>query len=136
MYRFIEIDASKNMLLCSTELVGNNELAEVHRPDDGTPARAFSNVLKKIGDPNVFVVYTSYNGHESVGKEVILGKACVLRVLKRNLSGIRRRQFSEDEKDIVDLEKDDSFRERKVNRAKTGSVRKKKKTKKSKKVKA
>lgn len=132
MYRFIEINSRKNMLLCSTLLVGNNELVEIHTPDGDTPARAFSNVLKKVKDPNVFKVQISYTGHETMGKEVVLGEECVLRILKRNLSGIRRRKFSQDEKEIVDLEKGDDFKERKVNRAKTGSVRKKTKKRKAK----
>lgn len=129
MYRFIEINAEKNMLLCNTSLVGKGELAEIHTPDDSTPARAFSNVLEKVKDPNIFQVHVSYNGHEALGKDVELGDKCVLRILKRNLSGIRRRHFSVDEKEIVNLEKGEDFVERKVNRAKTGSVRKKRKKK-------
>lgn len=132
MYRYLEIDVSKNMLLCSTSLVGKNELAEIHAPDDQTPSRALSNILCKIKDPNVFVVQTSYTGHEALGKEISIGDKCVLRILKRNLSGIRRRKFSNDEKSIVDLEKGEDFIERKVSRAKTGSVRKHKKKKKKK----
>lgn len=134
MYRFLEIDVSKNMLLCSTDLVGRGELAEIQRPDDATPARALGNVLKKVDHPNVFEVYTSYNGHEALGKQVVLGDACILRILKRNLSGIRRRHFASDERDIVNLEKGEDFVERPVNRAKTGSVRKKRNKKRRKKA--
>ena len=135
MYRFIEINTDRNMLLCSTALVGRGELAEIHAPDEGTPARALSNILEKTKDPNMFKVHVSYNGHEALGKDVQLGDRCVLRILKRNLSGIRRRHFSVDEKDIVNLEKDEGFVERKVNRAKTGSVRKKQKKKAAKRTK-
>jgi len=127
MYRFLEINAEKNMLLCSTDLVGKGELAEIQSPDDNTPPRALGNVLRKTDHPDSFEIYTSYNGHEALGKTVKLGGQCVLRILKRNISGIRRRQFSSDEKEIVNLEKGDDFVERKVNRAKTGSVRKKRK---------
>ena len=133
MYRFIEINADKNMLLCSTSLVGKGDLAEIHAPDEETPARAFSNVLEKVKDPNLFKVHVSYNGHEALGKIVELGERCVLRVLKRTLSGIRRRHFSSDENVIVNLEKGNDFKERKVSRAKTGSIRKKSKKKAAKK---
>ena len=135
MYRYLEIDAGKNMLLCSTNLVGKNELAEIHAPDDQTPTRALSNILRKVKDPNIFIVHTSYTGHEALGKEIAIGNKCILRILKRNLSGVRRRKFSTDEKAIVDLEKGDDFIERKVSRAKTGSVRKSKKNNKKKKKK-
>jgi len=124
MYRYLEINTEKNMLLCNASLVGKGELAELHMPTDTTPVRALSNVLRKVGHPNIFIVHTSFNGHETIGKEVQLDERCVLRVLKRNLSGIRLRHFSTDEKEIVNLERGEDFTERKVNRAKTGSVRK------------
>jgi hypothetical protein len=46
---------------------------------------------------------------------------------------VRRRKVGKDEKSIVDLEKGIDWKERKINRAKTGSVRKKRKKKKTKK---
>lgn len=125
MYRFIEINKDKNQLLCSSALVGNNELAEIYTPEKETPRQALSNILKKIKDPDVFVVVSAFSSNEMVGRELSLGEECVLRILKRNLSGVRRRKFAKDEKDIVDMEKGDEWTERKVSRAKTGSVRKK-----------
>jgi hypothetical protein len=45
--------------------------------------------------------------------------------MMKNLSGKRRRRFSEIEKQIVSMEHEDSFDGTKVVRAKTGSIRKK-----------
>ena len=125
MYRFIEINKEKNTLLCSSALVGNNELAEIYTPERNTPRQALSNILQKVKDPDTFVVVSAFSSNEMVGRTLSLGEECVLRVLKRNLSGVRRRKFTKDEKDIVDMEKGDEWTERKVNRSKTGSVRKK-----------
>lgn len=124
MYRFIEINDEKNMLLCSSTLVGINELVEVYTPDPNTPMQALSNILQKIKEPDHFSVYLAFSGNEIVGRQLYLGERCILRILKRSLSGIRKRKFSKDEKSIVDMEKGENWMERKVNRAKTGSVRK------------
>ena len=126
MYIYIEINEEKNMLLCSSSLVGKNELVEVYTPSSDTPSQVFSNVLQKIKDPDLFVIRTAFSGGDLLGKKYQVGERCVLRVLKKSLSGVRRRKFSKDEKQIVDLEKGDNWKEKKVNRAKTGSVRKKK----------
>jgi hypothetical protein len=124
MYRFVEINPEKNMLLCSSGLVGTYEWVEVHAPCTDTPCQVLSNVLQKTRDPDYFTIRSSFTG-DLVGKEFKLGETCILRVLKRTLSGVRRRKFSKDEKSIVDLEKGNEWKERKVNRAKTGSVRNK-----------
>jgi hypothetical protein len=124
MYRFIEINKDKNTLLCSANLVGNNELAEIYTPERHTPRQALRNVLQKIKDPDIFVVISAFSSNEMVGRTLSLGEECILRILKRNLSGVRRRKFSKDEKEIVDMEKGEEWTEKKVNRAKTGSVRK------------
>jgi len=120
------------MLLCSSSLVGKDELVEVHAPGQDTPGQVLSNILQKIKDPDIFVVRSAFSS-EMLGKEFKIGETCVMRVLRRNLSGVRRRKVGKDEKSIVDLEKGIDWKERKINRAKTGSVRKKRKKKKTKK---
>jgi len=123
MFRHLMIDAESNKLLCSTSLVGKDEIVEVHSLDDQTPPQSVGRHLRKFKDPDMFVVVQSFDGHEAMGREYKLGPRCVLRVLLRNLSGMRRRKFSSDEKQIVNMEPDEHGKERKVVKAKTGSVR-------------
>lgn len=123
MYRHLEIDTDKNMLVCSLTLVGRGELVEVHQGDDGTPPQAMGKILKKVSETD-FEVYQTFDGHEAMGRRYRAGSKCLFRVLLRNLSGIRRRRFSSEEAPIINIEKDDNYKERKVSRAKTGSVRK------------
>jgi hypothetical protein len=123
-FKLLTIDTEKNLLLCDTTLVGKDELVEINKPDDVTPPQACGRILRKISDPNLYEVTTAYDGHEALGRQYELGPKCVLRVVMRNLSGRRRRKFTDDEKGIVDLERDENFKEKKVSRAKTGSVRK------------
>ena len=123
MYKHLVIDSSHNHLLCSNGLVGLNELVEVFAPDEESPPQACGKILRKIKDPAIYVVHASYEGHESIGITYVLGEKCVLKVLGKNRSGTIRRRFSADEKQIVNLE--NSATEKKVVRAKTGSVRKK-----------
>jgi hypothetical protein len=125
MYLYLEIDPGRNMLLCSPALVGTEEIAEVYSPSDVESNRVSGHVLSKVADPGRFLIRSSCYGHEPEGKHVDLGEKTVMRVLRRNLSGIRRRKFASREKVIVDLERDENSVERKVSRAKTGSVRKK-----------
>ena len=129
MYKLVEINSEKNMLLCSSSLVGKDELVEIHTPGPDTPSQVLSNVLQKTKDPDFFVVRTAFS-NEMVGKEFKCGEKCVMRVLRRSLSGVRRRKFGKDEKEIVDLEKGVNWKEKKINRAKTGSVRNRRKKKK------
>jgi len=124
MFRYLAIDTAQNMLLCDGCLVGIGELVEIHQPDADTPPQAGGKILKKLEDPGLFMVQVAYDGHESIGKKYTLGSKCVLRVVSRNLSGKRRRKCHDLEQKIVDVEKQDNFKERKVSRAKTGSVRK------------
>ena len=126
MYKHITIDSDTNMLLCSTKLVGNGELVEIFAPDQESPRQACGRILRKIDD-KTFEVHQSFDGHDALGRRYELGEKCVLRVLLRNLSGTKRRKFASDEKVIVSMEKDEHFREKKVTRAKTGSVRKRRK---------
>lgn len=124
MYKYIVIDSEQNMLLASTGLVGNGELVEIYAPDPDSPRQACGRILRKIDD-DTFEVHQSFDGHDALGRRYSLGEKCILRVLLRNLSGAKRRKFASDEKIIVSMEKDEHFREKKVTRAKTGSVRKK-----------
>jgi hypothetical protein len=124
-YRYLVIDPDQNMLLCSQSLVGSGELVEIHAPDDDTPRQACGRILQKL-ENGMFEVHQSFDGHDALGRKYNLGQKCVLRVLSRNLSGTRRRRFSVEEKEIVPLEKGENFQEKKVARAKTGSVRRKK----------
>jgi hypothetical protein len=84
-------------------------------------------VLVKLEDTDAFMVKTAFNGHEAIGKTFNLGEKCVLRILRRTVGGTRRRRHASVERLAVDMEKDEHYRERKVNRAKTGSVRKQRK---------
>lgn len=130
MFKSITIDTEQNKLLCSTELVGKGELVEIFSSDENSPPQASGRILQKLQDPNVFVVYISYDSSDAVGRRYILGEHCIFRILKKNLSGKRRRKFAREEAIIVDMEKGDDFVDRKINRAKTGSVRRASKGKK------
>lgn len=123
MYKHITIDSEHNLLVCSMGLVGNGELAEIYAPDQESPPQACSRILRKIGE-KLFEVHQSFDGNDAIGRRYLLGERCLLRILMRNLSGAKRRKFASDEKTIVDTEKSPAYRERKVTRAKTGSVRK------------
>ena len=125
-FKSITIDREKNKLLCSPSLVGKGEIAEVYCLDDDSPPQSAGRLLKKMGDPNSFVVCQSFDGHDALGREYELGPRCILRILLRNLSGTRRRKFSNDEKALVNMEKGEDFHETKVVKAKTGSVRRRK----------
>jgi len=129
IFRMMSIDTEHNRLLCNTPLVGMGEVVEVYDPGDAPP-QAVGRLLQKIKDPNVFVVNVSYDGHEAIGKQYEFGERCVFRVVLRNTSGARRRKFAKEEKAIVNMERGDDFVEKKVVRAKTGSVRAKRKKKK------
>lgn len=131
MFRFLTIDSEQNKLLCNTSLVGKNEVVEIYEVDKSSPPQAIGKLLQKIKDPNLFIVHTTFDGHESQGKLYELGERCILRVVARNRSGTRRRKFAVEERNIVDLEKGEKFHEKKVVRAKTGSVRKPHKKKKN-----
>lgn len=125
MYYHLIFDSSHNMLICSPTLVGMNEIVEVYSPDDGTPQQACGRLLRKVQEPNIFVA----NGHEDDMdvRKYTLGDKCLARIMMKNLSGTRRRKFSDVEKGITSMEHDDSVIEHKVVRAKTGSIRKRKK---------
>jgi hypothetical protein len=130
-YKSVTIDLDKNMLLCSTQLVGLKEIVEVFSPDEtssNTSITSIGRILEKISDPNIFVVRGTFEGHEAIGKEYALGEKFMFRVLKKSLSGIKRRKFKE-QSQIVDWERDENTKERRVVRAKTGTVRKKSKRK-------
>jgi hypothetical protein len=130
MFKFLSIDTEKNVLLCSTELVGVGELTELHVSGDATPMQINGKILKKVADPNLFEVKQAYESQEFVGKQYSVGPDCVFRILMRNISGSRRRRFSDDEKKIINTENDGDFEDKKVVKAKTGSVRSRKKKKK------
>jgi hypothetical protein len=118
------------MLLCSSILVGIGETVEIHEAGPSTPAPAIGRILEKKSDPGLFIVTGTFDGYEALGREYNVDQRCIFRVLKKNLSGVKRRKMSKDEKIIVDIERDENTKERKVQRAKTGSVRRKKKQKK------
>jgi hypothetical protein len=130
VFRFLVIDSEHNKLLCNTHIVGKNEVVEIYEIDKDSPPQAIGKLLQKIKDPNLFIVHTTFDGHESQGKLYELGECCILRVVARNRSGTRRRKFAVEERVIIDIEKGDTFHEKKVTRAKTGSVRKPKNLKK------
>ena len=139
MFKHLLIDVRRNMLLCSTDLVGVGERVELHAPGDGgaTPIQITGKILKKVDDPNLFEIETAYDSQEFVGKRYHVEQDCIFRILTKTIGGTRRRKFARDERKIVNLENDEDFVERKVVKAKTGSVRKKrKKAKKKAKVKA
>jgi hypothetical protein len=124
VFKFLNIDSEKNLLLCDTTLVGKDELVEINKPDEVTPPNAGGRILKKVEEPNVYEVVTAYDGHDAMGRRYEVGPKCIMRVVMRTLSGRRRRKFSDEEKMIVDMEKGENYKEKKVSRAKTGSVRK------------
>ena len=131
MYKSVTIDVDKNMLLCSTQLVGLKEIVEVFSPDEmpgNLSITSIGRILEKIADPNIFVVRGTFEGHEAIGKEYSLGEKFMFRILKKSLSGVKRRKFKE-QSQIVDWERDENTKERRVVRAKTGTVRKKSKRK-------
>lgn len=132
MFKFISIDTEKNILLCSTELVGVGELALMHVSGEATPMQLGGKILKKIADPNLFEVKQAYESQEFVGKQYSVGPDCVFRVLMKNMSGTRRRRFSDYEKKIINTENEGDYEDKKVVKAKTGSVRARKKTTKKK----
>lgn len=125
LYKHLVIDHAHNQILCDPKLVGLGELVEIYAPDDDTPRQACGKTLHKIKDPNIFVPQSAYDAHEMDGSYA-LGERAVLKILARNNSGIRRRKSSAEEKLIVNMERNDRFKEMKVVRAKTGSVRAKK----------
>jgi len=122
MYKYLVIDSEKNLLLCNPPIVGLGELVEVYALDEDSPPQSSGRLLKKVTE-KLFEVYQSYDGHDALGRRYELGEKCVLHILLRNLSGSRRRKHPE-EKIIVNTERDDDFKDRKIVRAKTGSVRK------------
>ena len=125
MYRHLVIDSERNMLLCNPPLVGIGELVDVYSLDQETPPQASGRLLRKV-DEKTFEVYQSFDGHDALGRRYDLGERCVMRILLRNLSGAKRRKLPE-EKLIMSTEKPEDFKDRKVVRAKTGSVRKRRK---------
>jgi hypothetical protein len=124
MHLHLGIDTDRNLLLASTQLVGIGELVEIYSPDETTPRQACGKILRKIKDPNCYIVHASYEEQVS-STPYTMGDKTVLRVVCRNRSGMLRRKFSKFEKLIMDLEKSKVFHEKKVVRAKTGSVRRK-----------
>lgn len=132
MFKFLSIDTEKNILLSSTELVGVGELAEMYVSGEATPMQINGKILKKVADPNLFEIKQAYESQEFVGKQYSVGPDCVFRILMRNMSGTRRRRFSEYEKKIVNTENEGDYEDKKVVKAKTGSVRTRKKTAKKK----
>lgn len=127
LYRHLVIDTQHNMLLASNDLVGIGELVEIHAPDEETPRQACGKTLRKTKDPNIYVVQAAYDGHDALANTYILGSRSILRIVARNRSGSLRRKSSTEEKLIVNLEKNERFKEKRVVRAKTGSVRKRRK---------
>jgi hypothetical protein len=124
-FKSITIDKEHNKLLCSPSLVGKGEIVEVYSLDQVTPSQAAGRILRKVDDPSEFVVCQSFDGHDALGRQYTLGERSIVRILLRNMSGTRRRKFSQDEKVLVNMEKGEDFHECKVVRAKTGSVRNK-----------
>jgi hypothetical protein len=121
---YVNIDLDRNLLLCSTDLVGFGELVEIHVPDEDTPPQACGRTLQKIEDPNIYIFHKT--GDDEAPPSSLhykVGQKCILRVVARNRSGVIRRRFAAYEKAVVNIEKTKAFKERKVIRAKTGSVR-------------
>jgi len=116
MYKHLIIDEEHNRLLCSPSLVGMGEIVEIFSIDEATERFLSGSQMVKLKDPNEFQICDS----SRISK---IGEKCVLRVLYRNRSGIRKRRFSQDERVIVNMEKGPSSKEIKVQKAKTGSVR-------------
>lgn len=129
VFRTITIDSDYNRLLCNSPLVGIGEIVEVYE-QGAAPPQSVGRLLQKIKDPNVFVVNVSFDGHEAIGKQYEIGESCVFRVVYRNASGSRRRKFAREEKSIINTERGEDFQEDKIVRAKTGSVRTKRKKRK------
>lgn len=127
MYKHIVIDSEHNRLLCSPNLVGRGEIVEIYSLDENTDSNATGKVFVKTEEPNVFQPRSDNNSVES--RQYLFGDKCVVRILFRNLSGTKRRKFSSDEKVIVNMEHGTSFKEKRVVKAKTGSVRRKRKKK-------
>jgi hypothetical protein len=121
---YVNIDVARNLLLASTSLVGIGELVEIHAPDDDTPRQACGKTLRKTKDTNVYIIHTASEPVDS-SSTYLMGERAILRVIARNRSGMLRRKFTPDEKLIVNLEKNERYKERRIVRAKTGSVRKK-----------
>lgn len=124
VFKHLVIDSDHNMLLADSSLVGINELVEISAPDDATPRQACGKILRKLKDPNVYAVHTASGGQDT---NYILGSRCILRVVAKNRSGALRRKSTDEEKLIVNLEKNGA-QEKRVIRAKTGSVRKRKRS--------
>jgi hypothetical protein len=126
MFRSIVINTKKNILLCDTELVGIGELVELFSLGENrdTPPQIMGKILKKVSDPNLFEVYEAYDSQDYVGKRYLVEADCIFRILMKTMGGTRRRKFSEAEKHITNVEHDNSYQEKKVIKAKTGSVRK------------
>ena len=116
MYKHLIIDEEHNRLLCSPSLVGMGEIVEIFSIDEATERFLSGSQMVKLKDPNEFQICDS----SRISK---IGEKCILRVLYRNRSGIRKRRFSQDERVIVNMEKGPSSKEIKVQKAKTGSVR-------------
>lgn len=126
MYKQIIIDQEHNRLLCSPNLVGKGEIVEIFSLDENTDRNTTGKLFIKTEEPNVF----QPKSDDSVDpRQYHLGEKCILRVLYRNLSGTKRRKFSADEKTIVNMEHGTNFKEKKVVKAKTGSVRRKRRKK-------
>ena len=126
-FLYLNIDKERNLLLCSNDLVGIGELVEIHAPDEETPRQACGKTLRKTKDPNEYVIQTgSFEHHVDSISTYMIGNRSVLRVVARNRSGALRRNSSSEEKQIVNLEKNERYKEKRVVRAKTGSVRKRK----------
>lgn len=125
MFKHLTIDTEHNKLLASQELVGIGELVEVYAPAEDTPPQASGRVLRKTAD-GIFIVHSAGDFHEGAGNSYRIGGEAILRILGRNRSGTTRRRFTNDEKFIVSIEKTLHFSEKKIVKAKTGSVRKKK----------
>lgn len=119
MYTHLVIDQEHNRLLCNPSLVGMGEIVEIYEADEQTDRFLVGAHLVKLKDPNHFQVWES----DRVSK---IGDKCVLRVLYRNRSGVRKRRFSQDEKIIVNMEKGPDHKDIKIRKTKTGSVRNKK----------
>jgi len=119
MFKYLIIDPERNHLLCDVSLVGKGEMVEIFELDRETPPQTTGRLMIKAGEPNLFEVCQSFDGHDALGRQYRVGPRCILKILSRSLSGIRRRKFSSDEKQIVM----ENQKERFLARAKTGSVR-------------
>ena len=127
MYKCVLIDTEHNRLVCDPSLVGTGELVEIYERDHVTPPQLTGKILKKIKEPNTFEIHTTFDSNESLGKVYVVGEKCLLRVVEKNLNGTRKRRFSNDEKIIVDNQHSKEFKEIKIRKAKTGSIRSRRK---------